>query len=498
MTKSERIKTYKSRIQCEPVRWVEKVLKEGLWDKQKEILESIRDNTRTAVKTCHGTGKTRVASDAALWFLYAHPKSVVITTAPTWRQVEQLLWREIRERYDIVKDRVEDFPGRMFQTPKLELAAKWYALGVSTKEPERLSGFHAEWMLIIVDESSGVDDAIFEAIRGIMSAGNARLLLLGNPTKPSGEFYDAFNGKRKMYNTISVSAWDTPNLTPLRAEYEQIGNRVDRLEFLRKAPVVRSYLVSPSWVADMLDEFGEDSPIFRVRVMGEFPSSLPDQLIKLHWVEAAVNRWYDLADNEKWWKIKEPCVMGADIARYGDSETVLCTRKGSIVAPLVTWGGKSLMETAGAIKHHATEMNAVEINIDAVGVGGGVFDRLREQRMGGIRDINFGDKPWYDRENYCNLRAEAWGMVAKRFEEGDIAIPPDDKLIGQLTSPKFTYTSDGKLKIESKEDMRKRGVSSPDRADALCQAFLKAARSSGFDESYVGLGSTIISSSDYD
>lgn len=463
----------KKKWKNDPVWWAKTILKENLWDIQRKIIESIRDNKRTAVKTCHGIGKTRVAADAALWFLYAHKNAVVLTTAPTWRQVEQLLWREIRARYNSATLKL---PGRLFQTPRLEVNNQWYALGISTKEPERFQGFHAEWILIIVDESSGVNNAIFEAIRGVMSSGNVRLLLLGNPTKPEGEFYDAFNSKRHMYQTISVSAWETPNLAPIKADYDRCKNKTEKLALLRNAPLTRSYLVNPSWVADMLDEFSEDSSIFKVRVLGEFPPDSPDQLIPLHKIEEAQNRWYEAM---KWWEMNDTeraikktgqVKMGVDIARYGECETVFVARAGDIMAPLVAMSKQDTMVTAGKTIIYAREQRASWINMDVVGVGAGVYDRCNELQLTGINPINGGDTA-KNPEKFVNKRAEAYWELRQRFEKGEIAIPTDNKLAGQLSGLKYKATSKGQVQIESKEDMIKRGVSSPDRADALCLAF---------------------------
>jgi hypothetical protein len=272
-----------------------------------------------------------------------------------------------------------------------------------------------------------------------------------------------------MYSTIVVSAWSTPNLEPLKADYEKLKTKPERLAYLRSAPSPRSYLVSPSWVADMLDEFGEDSPIYQVRVLGEFPPDAPDQLIPLHWIEAAQNRWEELG--EKWWEddSSQGVIMGADIARYGDAETVICSRLGDIVAPLAVLPKQDTMQTAGAIVQKSQSTGTLSVNIDVVGVGAGVYDRCKELKVP-AQAVNVGEKA-KDSEKFLNLRAEAYWSLRQLFEQRKIAIPPDQKLAGQLSSLKYKVTSSGKIQVESKEDMRKRNVASPDRADALCLAF---------------------------
>jgi hypothetical protein len=216
------------------------------------VLNAVRDHRRVAVRACHGVGKTKVAAWVAIWFLYCHRNSKVITTAPTWHQVENLLWREIHAAH--ATSRIP-LGGKVLQT-QIELGKQWFALGLSTDKPERFQGFHAENILLIVDEASGVDQRIFEAAEGFLTSPGAKLLLIGNPTQLSGEFYNAF--RSPLYHKIHISAFDSPNL--------------------KAGKIVRPYLVTPEWVEEKRIKWGEDSPMWYSRVLGEFPEQGDDTL----------------------------------------------------------------------------------------------------------------------------------------------------------------------------------------------------------------------------
>jgi hypothetical protein len=456
------------------------------WQMQVAILESVRDNVRTAAKSCHGIGKTWIGARAALWFLYSHPLSLVVTTAPTWRQVEELMWREIAFQFN--NSRVE-LQGDLMLTCKLNLDDKWRAIGVSTKEPERFAGFHARYVLLIFDEASGVDQRIFEAAKGVMSSGHCRLLMLGNPTRAEGEFFNAFNGKRSMHRCLSVPAWETPNVKPHWPKFQQIREQHGlpaALDFLRSdkcAPTLK-YLVNCAWVADMLEEFGEDSAVYASRVAAEFPSEGADQLIPLKYIEDAQYRWEEIVHpspvggrrqrGKKWWESLEELApethIGVDVARFGDCERVIYARHDSVAAPPIILPPQQLDTLAGSIQYHACQFRATHIKIDDVGMGGGPVDILRTAGVEGLFAYQGGAKP-YDDRYFANVRAEDYWALAKRFKEGRIAIPPDQKTMGQLSSLRYSFNARGQMIIESKDALRKRGLASPDRADALCMAF---------------------------
>ena len=253
-------------IRRDPVGFVGEVLRCELWSKQREVIESVRDHRRTAGRSAHGIGKTRAAAATLLWHLAAYPGSRVVSTAPTFSQVRELLWREVAV---MVAAADGFFDGQLTDT-RLELSADWFAVGLSTDRPERFSGHHSERLLLVVDEASGVDEAIFEAAEGFLTSEHARVLLIGNPTTLAGTFHRSFHAERALWNTINVSALDAPAFT---------GEAVSETVLRR--------LVTREWVETAAKRWGGQSPLYQVRVLGEFPSSADDTVCPLAEVEAA-------------------------------------------------------------------------------------------------------------------------------------------------------------------------------------------------------------------
>lgn len=431
-------------IQADPVTFCTNVLGFYPWSKQREIIESVRDHSRTAVRSCHGSGKTATAARVVAWFLTAYPNSRVITTAPTFSQVRDLLWSEINSA-------VARAPAGLFppcDTTRLTISREWFAVGLSTDRPERFQGHHAENLLLVVDEASGVDEAIYEAAEGFLTSPGARVLLIGNPTQTSGTFYRAFHSDRDLYNTIHISAFDTPNIT---------GEEVP--DAARKA------LVSPDWIEQRKKQWGDGSPLYDVRVLGNFPSESEDQVIGLQSVEDAKARERTPAG---------PVVISCDVARYGSDETVIAVRQGEHVRIHKSYTSRSLMETVGQIVDAARQYNApgMRVVVDDVGLGGGVTDRLREMGVP-VEGFNGGSAANEPR-SYPNRRSEAWFAFADQIAHVDL--DPDEQLCADLVSPKYSLDSAGRRVVEPKDRTKKRLGRSPDRADAVLMAFAPAPR----------------------
>lgn len=241
-----------ARASRDPVFKAREVLGWWPWSKQREILWSVRNHPRTAVPSAHGLGKTATAARVVLDFVTEGPCRV-ITTAPIWSQVEELLWAEIGVAH---RDARIPIGGELIKT-KLTFDRDWFAVGFSTDEAERFAGHHAPRLLLVVDEASGVDEKIYIAAKGFLTASHgARVLLIGNPTKPAGTFFRACR-EASPYNVIQMSAYDSPNIT---------GERVPA--------AVGAALPTLQWIEEMEEEYGRDSPEFRVRVMGEFALTL--------------------------------------------------------------------------------------------------------------------------------------------------------------------------------------------------------------------------------
>lgn len=433
------IKKVTERAKADPVFFVTHVLGGDPWERQKEILTAVKDHRRVAVRACHGVGKTKVAAWAALWFLYCHKNSKVITTAPAWHQVENLLWREITAAHAASR-----FPlgGKVLQT-QIELGKQWFALGLSTDKPERFQGFHAEHIMLIVDEASGVEQRIFDAGEGFLTSTGAKLMLIGNPTRLSGEFYNAF--RSPLYHKIHISAFDSPNI--------------------EAGEIVRPYLVTPGWVEEKSIQWGEESPLWYSRVLGEFPEQGDDTLIPLAWVEAAQHRWATAEPGE-------PVELGVDVARFGSDTTIIILRRGIVAEVIAQLRGQDTMAVTGAVVQALHKTRAKTAKVDVIGIGSGVVDRLKEQGHQ-VQSMNAGEAA-YDSERFINKRAEWYWGLRERFQAGDIAIPPDEELAAQISSIRYKFDSRGRIQIESKDEMKKRGLPSPDKADALVMAFARS------------------------
>jgi phage terminase large subunit len=259
----------------DPVRFCRGLLRQDLWPVQEAILRSVATRPRTAVKACHASGQTFCAAAAVLWFVSRYPDGVVVTTAPSWTQVEKVLWGEIHRAAQ--SSRIA-FP--QLNKTELRIGPGNYAIGLSTDEGVRFQGFHGR-VLLVVDEAPGVKADIWEAIEGIRAGGDVRVLALGNPTVSSGPFYDAFTTNRAGWSTFTISAFDSPNLA---------GLSLDAMLALpddERDRNVRPYLVTRRWVKEKFHEWGVGHPLWEGRVCGQFPAQSDDALISLAWLEDA-------------------------------------------------------------------------------------------------------------------------------------------------------------------------------------------------------------------
>lgn len=399
---------------------------------QLAVCRSVQANRRTAVPAGHGVGKTWLAARLAMWFLFSYPHSKVLTTAPTWQQVENLLWREIRKAHQSAKYAL----GGTVQQTEINIDEDWFAVGLSTNDATRFQGHHAPRILIIFDEATGVASEIWEAAEGVAIGPDDRFLAIGNPTDPMSQFKQVCDSQ--LWNTIALNAEDHPNVTT--------------------GEVLVPGAVTKEWIDERLIEYGgRDTALYRARVLGKFPEQGDDMLISLADVERAQERWETPSGAAK--------ALGVDVARYGSDETIeIEIFDNGIVGVPRGIRGQNLMATAGSIKANKAEKKAV----DDSGLGGGVTDRLEEHKVK-IMPYIAGEKA-IDSERFLNRRAETWWMIREALKKDEMALPPDDKLAADLTNIKYTYTSKGQIKLESKDDVKKRLGRSPDRGDALAIA----------------------------
>lgn len=447
------------------VRWIEHgdefvrdMLGEELEPYQIEIMDSVEKHVRTAVKSCHDSGKSYTASRLAGKYLATHPDSIVLTTAPTFRQVENVIWREIRGMYHKA---IRPFGGDEPLKTRWEYSPNWYAIGISSRDSNAIQGFHSKSgdILIIVDEGAGVSEDVFEGIEALLTSGRARLLVIGNPTSLSGKFFRMF--KDPTVNKITISCFDTANFK---------ANGIKNIDDLRnfdytKMILPKPYLLNPSWAHHKLSDWGEDSPMFQSRVLGNFPEQDANTLIPLNWIDLAST------DERRDAVPKGRTQYGHDIARYGDDNSPILKRYGDWIAEINVFKQEDTMMTAGrAVDALRDELGLYFIDITG-GLGTGPYDRLVELGYPTVYGLNMSSKA-IDHEQFINLRAELAWIVREKFRLGEIYIPDDDDLKAELSNIRYKLHSDGRRQIESKDEIKKRlHGRSPDRADALFMSY---------------------------
>lgn len=439
-----------------------------LWDLQREIVKAIAFNLRVTIKSCHASGKTFVAARAVLNHLNAWWPGKVITTAPTGLQVEKLLWKEIKSAFDSAEPPVYgrclnrelnmsmiDRDGQEADNPD------HFAIGFSTEDSKtvRMQGWHSPNILIVVDEAAGVSQAIFDGIEALLTTGNAKLLLLGNPDEVSGAFYQSH--KDSDFVKFTISAFDTPNFTTFGLNQEDFLTDAWRGKITGELPA--PWLITPDWVATRAKKWGVESPLYVAKVLGRFPESSVDTLVGMADVEAAQERELIATGDGQW---------GLDVARFGSDNSELYYRRGDVVMFNWTFRHLDAIELSdwceGIIKQIDPGATVV---VDSVGVGAGVADILRDRNFN-VWDYTGSGKA--SDPEFLNERAEFYWTLRQRFADGRIAGQIDEELKEELIAIKYKF-SKAKVQIEEKDMIKKRLGRSPDKADGLMLAFAPVA-----------------------
>lgn len=437
-----------------PQGWIEDVLGEHVWSKQAEICQSVVDNKYTAVKACHGPGKSFIAARIFCWWMNVHVlgDAFGVSSAPSWPQVQAILWREIRRAW--LKGKL---PGRITQECQWHMgdgrsSEELIAMGRKPADynEHAFQGLHARFILVVLDEACGIPVSLWTAVKTLLTNDNARLLAIGNPDDPGAEFKKFCDSPD--VNTISISAYETPNFTGEWVPDEVAEN-----------------LVTPGWVDEREREWGTESPLFVSKVLAEFPDVSDQYLFPPSIIQTGILTDLPGIDSGRY---------GADISRFGTDKSVVYRNRGGQIRFEDSWGMLDTMKTTGNLvkimqRHH--RVSPVPMNIDTIGIGAGVYDRMREQGY----DVSpfTGSERAYRPDKFQNRRAEEYWRLRTEMERGDIDIDPYDlRLQTQLQSIKYWFNSSGKLQIESKEDMRDRGVPSPDHADAAVYSNVRTPR----------------------
>lgn len=442
----------------------------NLWDGAKKVINSTFENRRTAVQGANSMSKDWAAGICVLTWLFRFPEhSKVICTAPTEKQVKEIMFGEIAKQFQNFQEHSPwPIDPHCLTTEKLNLGPDWVCLGMTTKETHGLigkfHGFKSPNMLIIISEAQAVENSIYDQVYGLVTSGNSHILEIGNPMAPTGRFWEHCTQPHFKYNIIKLSAYDSPNVV---AGKEIIPG-----------------MATQEFIDDMIQDWGKEHPYYFSRILGEFPQSSMDCVIPIQWIMTAVDR--HLNDNNFLSENDDLKVGALDVAKGGD-ETVHQFLTGKIAADPQAFHEPDISKTVGWAKDL---IKKEKLKLYAVDEGGlaGVASFLIEENLPAYK-IKFGGIV-EDSEDYDNLAARMWWELRKAFEKEDISIPNDKILIGQLAGRKYEYTSRGKkrIKLESKKDAAGRGVESPDRADALAMAWWARTRMIQSGETLISTG----------
>lgn len=427
-----------SRWQHDPVAFCREVLGLTPWRRQADILNAVGRHARVAVRSGHKCGKSTSVAALALWFVCTRPRARVIFTAASARQVRSILWKEIRRLH---REALRPIGGDLHENPETGLTFRdgREVLGFSTDDPERFAGFSGPNMLFVVDEASGVGEPIFAALEG-NRAGGAKVCLISNPTQVTGTFYDAFHSSAEFWHGIHISS----------AEAASEG-RIPGL-------------ATQEWIDEKRREYGVDSPFYQVRVEGNFPAQSTDSVIPLSVVEAAHRRFNDTTPEGR-------LELGVDVARYGGDDTVIVWRRGNYASAPIVLTGFSVTAVTGKVLEvvHAQRRDGERpvVKVDSAQMGAGVVDLLEQRSELQVHPISSSSASSAD--GYSRKRDQLW-FGLRDWLIGGGAIPKDSKLDADLLAPKYGFDVSGRIKVESKEEMRKRLGRSTDRADALALA----------------------------
>jgi hypothetical protein len=442
---------------------------------QRELLSAISPSgAKVSARAGHGVGKSGATSGIILWHLECFDYSRIVATAPSASQLYSVLWAELAKwiRRGDEKAKADGLPSELWLSSLFGVTqdrvydkgapTEWFAVArTSRKEnPDALQGFHASdvdisadgnaaiqrsdgggSILFVIEEASGVPDVIFEVAEGALSSPGARLLMIGNPTRNTGFFARSHKQDRSSYKTLHFSCSDSP-------------------------------LVDKGYRASLVKKYGENSNIVRVRADGEFPKQDDDVLIPLEAAEAALTREPRPSTGKR--------ILGVDVARYGDDRTVFVLRAGTTIEHIEIASKQDTMVTAGRAVALRRELNADAIHVDVIGVGAGVVDRLKEVKQPVVA-VNVAEAAPERRKSKIDaqglrLRDHLWLEMRDWLADEEPSFVGAEgehaqDLAGELASVKYKFDSSGRIVVESKDEMKARGLRSPDIADALATTF---------------------------
>ena len=410
---------------------------------QTEILKLIGEKTlntesalQIAVRSGHGIGKTALISWIELWFMSTRPHPAIVTTANTASQLETKTWRELAKWHKraINSHWFTWTATKFYLNDEMET---WFASAIpwSKQRAQAFAGTHEKHVLMLFDEASEIDDIIWETAEGAMTTEGAMWIVFGNPTMSTGRFAECFKKYRHRWITREIDS-----RTAKKANKKQIQE----------------------WI----DDYGEDSDFVRVRVKGQEPRSGSMQFISAEDVGNALGKSIHISEYHT-----HPKILGCDVARFGDDQSVMCLRQGLAVLKIEKFRELDTMTYASKIAVMINEESVDAVFVDVGAMGAGVIDRLR-QLGHDVFEIGFGCKA-SDELHYINKRSEMWGNMNDWLKSGG-CIPDDNELRDDLIGPQYGFDARERIQLERKKDMKTRGLASPDIGDALALTFAES------------------------
>ncbi len=459
---------------------------------QERVIKIIWENERTAIRACHDLGKSFIMARIAITFLNVFPNSKVITTAPTFTQVERILWSEIRSA---VARAPWPLGGKLNLTD-WSLGPDWFALGFTPRNEvmesegqgtqSNFQGFHAPGgVLVVFDEATGIPTNLWNMAEGLMTQANVKFVAIGNPTSRSSEFYRCF--KSRDWTKIHLSCFDSPNLVANgitnKAQLEkEIAryiklNDVEAVAYVSKYKVVSPHLLTAKWAVQKAAKWGIDHPLTVSKILGEFPKTGEKTLIPLDFVEESILRHYAPKESDR-------KTIGVDVAgsEQGSDATVLTSMHGKKQKARKDITGETTNGISGQVIAMSKEMGGADvIVVDKTGIGTGVYDNLMDEvgkslhKNCEIRGVHFGatlPKDHEDHEQYYDVKARMFGLLRDDMKAQDgIQLLPESVYSEELPTINKDFNKKGQMVIESKKEYKKRtGRGSPDSSDSLALA----------------------------
>lgn len=420
-----------------------------LWSMQRKIAYALKEYKRVCVYSCTGMGKSFVEAILITWFLQTHPNSVVILTGSVFKQVKRTVWRSIIDLYSRARVKLLGEPSaEVWNVTK----GQWYAEMLSGRKIEAMQGIHAPYFLAVIDEGSGVEDYVFDAISGNLSGGDSYLLVCGNPLRPQGEFYRLqFD---PSFIKFRVSVFDTPMFT----------GEIEKIPYPYKE-ILEKVLPTPKWVREMRLRYGEDSLFWKAKILALFPDEYTERgLFTVDLIENAFKRQVEPKDTDKKY-------ITVDVAGYGDDLTVISLWHGFKQVEMLEYAKLRTNEVATEIARISAQFRPDYIIVDSTGLGAGVVDRLYELGFDNVYPVNFSQKA-LESDRYANVVTEMFFKLREMMANGEVQLKPNEELKRDLLAMEYFFDSGGRLKVVNAHDLKKGKLGrSPDRAVSVALRF---------------------------